>query len=542
MIFLEDPEGDDGPYLAPQFIRRDPIQELADRELSKRSLLKFIQRYRPKYDAGWVHQDICRRLERFVQDVADMKEPRMLLMMPPRAGKSEIGSRHLPAWALGHHPDWEIIAASHTSSLSLSFSRYIRDLLRDPSYHDVFPDTVLDPSSQSIEKWNLTKGGGYLSAGVGTGITGRGAHILLLDDLVKDVEAADSANIRNNTWEWYISTAYTRLAPGGGVLGIMTWWNDDDWAGRIQQVMDSGEGDTFEIVKYPALNEYGPEYLLPDDKIIEHRAGEEPPPEGSYFIRPIDTALHPARYSTEAMHRIKRNLTAAGQRRIWSSLYQQNPAPEEGAYFNTGMFRYYSVAPARRGRTIYQAWDFAITEGEQNDYTVGVTLMQDEYDNLYVLDVRRFKSGDSFFIIDAILDYAVEYDADLLGFEDGQIWKAMASLYQKRAEEKRVYKAFEVLVPLTDKMVRANPLRGRMQLGKVYFEERGAYFTDLKHEMLRFPAGKHDDQIDALAWAVRLTLSHAAPRIADKTPEVRDSWRKRLGASLHSGDGGHMSA
>jgi hypothetical protein len=200
--------------------------------------MPFIQKFRPKYLPGWVHQDICRRLERFVRDVEAKKSPRLLLMMPPRAGKSEIGSRHFPAWVLGQHPDWEIIAASHTSSLTLSFSRYIRDLLRDPVYGNIFSEARLDPASQSIENWNMTKGGGYLAAGVGTGITGRGAHILLLDDLVKDIEAADSPTISDNTWEWYGSTAYTRLAPGGGVLGIMTWWSENDWAGRIQSTME----------------------------------------------------------------------------------------------------------------------------------------------------------------------------------------------------------------------------------------------------------------------------------------------------------------
>ncbi|NJO08145.1 MAG: hypothetical protein HC876_23030, partial [Chloroflexaceae bacterium] len=199
------------PYSRPT-AQIDPNieRELASRVLCRRKLLPFIQRFRPKYKAGWVHEDICRRLEKFVKDVEDGKEPRLLLMMPPRSGKSEIGSRHLPPWVLGKHPDWEIIAGSHTSSLTMSFSRYVRDLIRDPAYLAVFPEGVLDPSSQSVENWNTTSGGGYLAAGVGTGITGRGAHILLLDDLVKDMEAADSSTIRENTWEWYCSTAYTR--------------------------------------------------------------------------------------------------------------------------------------------------------------------------------------------------------------------------------------------------------------------------------------------------------------------------------------------
>lgn len=447
---------------------------------------------------------------------------------------SEISSRHAPAWILGQHPDWEIIAGSHTSSLSLSFSRYLRDVMRDPAYTAVFPDAILDPSSQSVENWNLTKGGGYLAAGVGTGITGRGAHVLLLDDLVKDIEAADSLTIRDNTWEWYLSTAYTRLAPGGGVLGLMTWWHEDDWAGRIQQAMQSGDGDKFEVIRYPAINEYGDEYILPDDTIEQFPPDGPPPPPGSRLTRKQGTAIHPARYTTEMMLRIKRNLIAGGQKRVWDALYQQNPVPDEGNYFSKEMFRFYGSKPDRRELYIYQAWDFAISEGKESDYTVGTCIGVDHRDNIYYLDQRRFRIQDGGVIVDEILDFAAEWDADLLGFEDGQIWKAIEFQYQKRCEERRMFPSFELLKPLTDKMVRANPLRGRMQLGKVYFDKQAPYFTELQKELLHFPAGKHDDQIDSLAWAIRLTLTKAAPKPRVTEPKL-PSWRDKLRIGSRTG-------
>lgn len=530
------------PYDPPSYHfapSTDPLVEMAGRELCRRKLLPFIQRFRPKYTAGWVHEDICRRIERFVEQVERGESPRLLLMMPPRSGKSEISSRHTPAWILGKHPDWEIIAGSHTSSLSLSFSRYLRDVMRDPAYTAVFPDARLDPSSQSVENWNLTKGGGYLAAGVGTGITGRGAHVLLLDDLVKDIEAADSITIRDNTWEWYLSTAYTRLAPGGGVLGLMTWWHADDWAGRIQEAMAVGEGaDKFEIIRYPAINEYGDEYILPDDSILEIPK-DQPVPDGARLTRKQNTAVHPARYTTDMMLRIKNNLIGGGQKRVWDALYQQNPIPDEGNYFSKEMFRYYGTAPDRRDLYVYQAWDFAISEGKESDYTVGVCIGVDHRDNVYVLDVRRFRSQDSFMIVDSILDFAEMYDADALGFEDGQIWKAIDSQFQKRCEERRQFPAYEVLKPLTDKMVRANPLRGRMQLGKVYFDRLAPWFTEMFKEMLHFPAGKHDDQVDSLAWAIRLTLSRIAPRQKDTAPKMK-SWKDRLSSFVPGVGASHM--
>lgn len=527
------------PYEAPIHLPKDPVQELAQRELCRRRLLPFIQRFRPKYTAGWVHADICRRIERFVKQVEQGLEPRLLLMMPPRSGKSEISSRHTPAWILGQHPEWEIIAASHTSSLTMSFSRYLRDLIRDPAYAAVFPDAQLDPSSQSVENWNLTKGGGYLAAGVGTGITGRGAHVLLLDDLVKDMEAADSITIRDNTWEWYLSTAYTRLAPGGGVLGLMTWWNADDWAGRIQEAMKEG-GDQFEIIKYPAINESGDEYILADDQITECPPGTPVPP-AARMTRPLGTAIHPARYTTEAMLRIKNNLVRGGQKRVWDALYQQNPIPDDGNFFGKAMFRYYGSPPAREELHIYQAWDFAITEQQASDYNVGITVGQDHRDNLYVLDVKRFKTADGEVLIDTVVDYARDWGVDLLGCEDGQIWKALTSTFERVCEEKKVYPSFEVLVPLTDKMVRASPARGRMQAGKIYFDKNAHWYRELQKELLHFPAGKHDDQVDALAWAVRLTLTRSAPKQKEQ-PRAK-SWKDKIpGMGAGAPSGTHMSA
>ena len=531
----------EAPLFDIDYATANPEAELAARELARRRLLPFIQRFRPSYDAGWVHADICRRLEKFVADIEAKKSPRLLLMMPVRHGKSEICSRHLPPWILGKHPEWEIIAASGAQNLAMSFSRYARDVIRDPGYTAVFPNTKLDASSQSVENWNILKGGGYLSAGIGTMITGRGATCLIIDDPVKDGQAADSPTVRENTWEWYMSTAYTRLAPGGGVLGILTWWNEDDWAGRIQQVMATGEGDVFEIVKYPAINEFGDEYLLPNDSIEQFPAPGLPPP-GSRLLRPHNTALHPQRYPYDELMRKRANYCALGQKRWWDALFQQNPTPDDGDYFTPDMFRYYSSAPDRRELHIYQAWDFAISTDQKNDYTVGTTVGVDHRGSVYVLDVRRFKSGDGIIISNTILDYAREYDPVLIGFEDGQIWRTLEAQFKRACDEARIWPSFEVLKPLTDKMVRASPLRGQMQAGRVYFDKNAHWFGELYKEFLRFGAGGvHDDMVDSASWCIRLTLSRLAPRQKDYTPKLK-SWKDDLGRFMDTGGASHMCA
>ena len=530
------------PYQPPLFVMKsasdDPIAELANRELCRRHLLPFILRFRPNYLAGWVHADICRRVERFVKRVERGESPRLLLMAPPRSGKSEILSRNTPPWILGNHPDWEIIAASHTASLTMTFSRYVRDLLRNDAYSAVFPDATLDQSSQSIESWNTTKGGGYLAAGQGGAITGRGATVFLVDDIVKDAEAAQSLTQRDNTWDWWNSTAYTRLAPGGGVLALMTNWHADDWAGRIQETMALG-GEVYEVVKYPAINEHGDEYILEDDSIVQIPVGS-PLPAGAQMTRPHNTAIHPERYTTEAMLRIKSNLVMSGQKSVWDALYQQNPVPDEGNYFGKDMFRYYGSQPQRSDLYVYQAWDFAISEGKDRDYTVGTTIGVDHRDNVYVLDVLRFQTCDGILLVETIVDYARQWQVDALGVEDGQIWKALDAQFAKVCDEKKYWPSFEVLKPLTDKMVRASPLKGRMQAGKVYFDKEQPWFDVVYKEMLHFPNGKNDDCIDSLAWAVRLTLTRSAPR----REELRQppSWKDKLNALLAGQGGTHMAA
>lgn len=541
----QDPQQEDAQpsageiFVSPAAIT-DVERELAARTLARRRLLPFIKRFKPKYDAGWVHEDICKRLEQFVEDVEKGLEPRLLLMMPVRHGKSEIGSRHFAPWVLGRHPDWEIIAASGAQSLAMSFSRYIRDLVRDPAYQSVFETMRLDPSSQSVENWNTTYGGGYLAAGIGTMITGRGATILIVDDPVKDAEAADSQVIRDAVWEWYMSTALTRLAPGGGVLGILTWWNEDDWAGRIQQVMATGDGDKFEIVKYPAINDRGNEYILPDNTIEQIPLGS-PVPEGSRLTRVFNSALHPARYTLEMLLKRRANYFALGQQRWWAALYQQNPTPEDGLFFTKDMFVEYVHAPSRQGRVVYQAWDFAITEKQASDYTVGITVLVDENDIMFVLDVWRFKTDDGIELGTAVMTYAKQWDATTIAVEDGQIWKSIKSNFDKACETARYYPSYEVITPLTDKRTRAQPARGRMQQKKIQFPARAPWYPEFKGEMLRFQAGgKHDDQVDALAHVVRLSTSHAAPK-GPPAPKMPESWKKKLMRGL-TGSLSHMTA
>lgn len=766
--------------------------EALQREASRRRLLPFIQRFNPQYKAGWVHKDICRRLERFSRDVAAQKSPRLMLLMPPRHGKSEIASRNFPAWHLGQYPDHEMIACSYNVALAMTFSRKVKDIISDPLYTPVFP-TQLDPNNQGAEAWALQGArGGYVAAGIGGPITGRGAHVLLIDDPVKNAEEADSEDIRNKIWEWYLSTAYSRLAPGGGVLiiqcmtgdtpvlrpdgtasplsdlragdavmsyscgqlvptrvtavrsnghdrvlkittksgkivrangrhpfltcheGVLqwarakhlttdhtivavrdsavsgrawaaplmganylrsaeasalptmasrsgwtgiarhlrtlcrgelptsstatalplssmvrwfrrkaaavlsvvslslsarrgigavlyasttamrpgafagcsattatlpsdtrelnalrlpwpntsdfttdqvasvelagveevfdlqvehtenfianglvshnTWWHDDDLAGRLQSLMVNAEDDyvdQFEVVKYPAIAE-ADEWLNGATEQIEYDLPA--PGSGTHsLLRKKGEALHPERYDLDKLLRIKSQNKGG---RWWSALYQQNPVPGDGGYFERGQFRL-GTPPRKHEANVFIAWDFAISEKKQNDYTVGTVGLQDDNDVLHVVDQVRFKSGDAFFIVESILNLAAKWHnpALVIGFEDGQIYRAVEALLKKRMRERSFYPSTMVLKPITDKLARARALQGRMQQGMVSFTNK-PWFETLKLEMLRFPAGMHDDQVDSLAWMAQMVVGRQAP--AKPKSAALPSWRDRL--------------
>jgi hypothetical protein len=197
-------------------------RELQRREMCRRRLIYFTTTMQPDYMPGWVHQDICRRLERFVRQIEAGQSPRLILAMPPRLGKSLLASDMFPSWVLGKHPEWGIIGSSFAQTLPLEFSRNIRDRLKDAEYNAIFPEARLRTDATGIEAWRTTKGGGYIAAGVGTGINGKGMHLGIGDDLIKDAEAASSETIRQNTYAWFRSVFRTRLAPGGGILLIGT--------------------------------------------------------------------------------------------------------------------------------------------------------------------------------------------------------------------------------------------------------------------------------------------------------------------------------
>jgi hypothetical protein len=329
-------------------------EELLRRRRSRANLLDFISYTKPGYLIGRQHRAIADAMERVERGELD----RVMIFCPPRHGKSEIVSRKFPAWYLGRNPDRQIISASYAQELSDGFGRDVRNLVASDEYARVFPATKLAPDSKAVGRWHTNSGGTYLSAGVGSGITGRGADVLSIDDPLKDRKEAESQTIRDTVWNWYTSTAYTRLMPGGAVVVTLTRWHQDDLAGRLLEEAANG-GDQWHIVDLPAIDASG-------------------------------EALWPERYDIDALNRIR----AAIGERDWSALYQQSPRPLEGSIFKVAQIGMIDGEP-NSGRGV-RAWDLAATAatgGRDPDWTVGVKLLKTGEGAFAVADVVRIRGA-----------------------------------------------------------------------------------------------------------------------------------------------------
>jgi len=531
------------------------------RELIRRRLINFITNFIPNYDAGWVHKLICAKLERFVIDVENKQSPRIMFFQPPRTGKSTIVSKAFPPWVLGKHPNWEFISASYAVSLPMGFSRWIKSTLSSNEYQALYPKTRLDPNAQATDGWYTTEQGMYLPVGVGGGATGKGAHIFNIDDPVKDATEADSETTLQSIWDWWDSVADTRLSPGGGVMLTMTRWSDLDLAGRlIQQEMDAmkevvEQEDECEITladpnSTEIMREYSRDRLkamqqdrediinwdvvsfpavAEEDEFIDGRGHLTTTPDEDdpsvRLVRKKDAALHPARYD-EAFYRRKKKST---QPRFWNALFMQKPVPDEGSIFKRQNFRLEAhVAPWQRWH-VYAAWDLAIGLKQANDWTVGLIAALDFEGRLHLVDRIRARTDDpAKLVFESMKPY--QDKLQMCGIERGQIQMAimpnLMRLLSDNAHGGYPCPFDETLLPINDKVARARPAQGWTQQGKIILPADQPWTEEFIAELLRFPNGVHDDQVDALAWLVRMVNKASTPH----RPRVKKvvSWKDKL--------------
>lgn len=447
----------------------------AKRELRRRAaavgLAPFVTYTYPRYSLGWVHAEICTALDKFLKDVVEKKSPRLIICMPPRSGKSELVSRRFPAYLLGRYPDLSFIGTSYSSDLAGSFAKDVQRIMDDEAFKAVFPGVAIPakgvPSDGRVRQADrfeiIAHKGSYYSVGVGGSLTGRGADCLVIDDPVSNMQDALSERVRDSVWDWYTSTAYTRLAPGGGLIVMATRWHSDDLIGRLLQAENEGAGEDWTVVNYPAIAEV-----------------DEP-------HRKMGQALHPERFDEAALARIRKSV---GER-VWAALYQQHPVPDGGGLFKADWLKLWTPEelPAHFD-SMCASWDMTFKQTATSDFVVGQVWGR-KGANFYLLDQVR-----------ARMDFVQTKKAFIALCEK---WpKAMRRLVEDKANGPAIISSLKEsipgIVPITpkeSKEARASSVTPMWEAGNVFLPPPDSHpwvKRDFIPELLSFPAGAHDDQ------------------------------------------------
>lgn len=436
---------------------------LLQRDDASRSLIDFTEFTFDRYRTAPHHKIIAEQLER----VERVEVDRLMLLVPPRHGKSELASKRFPAWYLGRHPEQQFISVSATESLAADFGREVRNIISSQEYQTIF-DTKLAEDSQARGKWHTQAGGIFYATGVGGSVLGRGGDCILIDDPYSSMQDAMSETTRKAVWDYYQGTLYNRLQPNGKIVLINHRMHEYDLCGLLLEHQAAG-GDKWEVVRLPAIE---------DGK-----------------------ALWPEAYPIETLERIKGNT----QPRFWSCLYQQQPTPDEGTYFLKDWIKPYINAPPTKHLHIYGASDYAVTQ-DGGDYTTHVVVGVDPDDNMYLLDLWRGQTSPDIWT-DVFCDLVLKWKPVEWAEEVGQIRSSVGPFLTKRIMERKAFVYRRKFPTRGDKAVRAQSIRGRMAMRGLYVPATAAWRADLERELLSFPAGVHDDQVDALGLVGQL-LDH----------------------------------
>lgn len=456
----------------------EAAKELLYRREIRRSLDKFAELN------GFIPQKHHKLLTAKLEAVSRGDIKRLMIFMPPGSAKSTYASVLFPPFFLANNPTKSILGASHTIELADRFGRRVRNILAD---HGNVLNVHLSNDNKSAGRWSTQEGAEYFAAGVGVGIAGFRADLGIIDDPVRSRQDADSELIRNRQWDWYIADFTTRLKPNAAVVIIQTRWHEDDLAGRLLAL----EPDKWEVISL-AME------ALPDDPLG----------------RNVGEPLWPDWFTDDMRATAKRDA------RTWNALYQQQPAPDDGDYFKTEMFRTYSKVP--KELVYYGASDYAVTDNG-GDFTEHGIFGVDVDGNIYVIDWWKGQTSPDIWI-DTKLDMMLKYKPARWFGEGGVIRRSIEPFLIKRQRERKIFQTIEWVSSISDKTTRARSIQGRMAQGMVYFPADGSndWVNELKRQLLAFPAGKHDDGVDVLSLIGRgldMTRNAVMPKSRKKAIE-----------------------
>lgn len=469
--------------------------ELIKRRAIRKSLAEWA-RYRG-FPPAKHHLLIIKEIEDFLAGDEDV----LLLFAPPGSAKSTFVSVLFPSWYLARFPKNSILFATHSVEFAERWGRRVRNDIA--SEHKVL-GIELSPDSQAAARWALSAGGEYYAVGAGTGISGFRADLGLIDDPFGSREDAWSETVRKKRWDWYVDDFGNRCKPTAKRIIMATRWHMEDISGRVLEQIERGD------VKGHAIS-------------ISAEAEE-----GDILGREPGTMLwdDPTGYN---YGRFLRQRKAESSPMMWAALFQQKPAPEEGDYFKAEWIKSYDDTirkPDRATLRVYGGSDYAVT-ADGGDYTVHCVVGLDPEGRMHLLDLWRSQSPSDRWI-EAFCDLVLKWKPMGWAEEQGQIRSGVGPHLDRRQRERGAYVFREAFPTRGDKAVRAQSIRGRMALEGLYVPRDASWFPALMAELLSFPAGKHDDQVDALGLVGQLLDIMLAGQAPKTTTNVINIGYKRI--------------
>jgi len=437
-------------------------KRLETREKAQEQFMPYVHHVYDGFIEGRHHKIIAEKLERIAR--GELK--RLIVNMPPRHSKSEFASYLMPSWFLGRNPKLKIIQATMNTELAVRFGRKVRDLIADPVYHEIFPDTDLKADSQAAGRWETSAGGEYFAAGVGAAMTGRGADLLIIDDPHSEQDAL-SPSAYDNAWEWYTSGPRQRLQPGGAIIIVQTRWSKKDITGRLLQSQSKDTmADQWEVVEFPA-------------------------------IMPSGEPLWPEFWKKEELIKVKASLSPGK----WNAQWQQNPTSEATAIIKREWWNVWEKDEMPPLMHVIQSYDTAFMKKETSDYSAITTWGVFEPDE---------DSGPQLILVDAVKDRFEFPELRRIAKEQYDYWKPETVIVEAKASGLPLtYEMRKLGIPVinftpskgNDKHTRVNSVAPLFEAGQIWAPDT-KFAEEVIEECAAFPLGEHDDLVDSMTQAV----------------------------------------
>jgi predicted phage terminase large subunit-like protein len=461
------------------------LKLLEARDRASGNFLDFAKYVWPEMLVGEHHKRIAAALDRVVAG----KCKRLMIAMPPRHGKSQMGSYLFPAYLMGKLPQSKLIVGSHTAELAQRFGRMIRNLVDDERYMEIFPDMKLSVDSKAAGRWNTAQGGEAFFIGKGGAMTGRGGDVVILDDILDEQDAV-SDTAMENTWEWYTSGPRQRLQPNGTIIIINTRWKTDDLSGRLLRQQGHLKSDQWEILEFPA-------------------------------ILPSGNPLWPEYWSLDELEKVKMSIGL----KKWNAQWQQQPTNDDGAILKREWWRRWKHDEPPACTYILQTMDTAYSKKETADFSVIATwgVFQPSADsgpNLILLSVRKGR-----------WDFP---ELKRVAKDEYRYWQPDNVLIEAKATGTPLQHELRRMgIPVTmyspggrrtgqDKVSRANAVAPILESGMVWYPEDEEFAQELVEECAAFPNGTNDDQVDVAVMAMMRFRQGGFVALDDDDNDERD--------------------